>query len=140
MAAAAPKLASKVAAKPAAKATAAAKPVAAKPVASKAAAAPKTATKAAAKTELKAATAKPAVQIEAKPKLKLVRDSFTMPRADFELITRLKDRAIGFKRSTKKSELLRAGLQALMALTDKQLAAILTALTPIKTGRPKKSD
>ncbi|WP_263558807.1 hypothetical protein [Paucibacter sp. B2R-40] len=88
----------------------------------------------------KAVAAKPAISSEAKPKLKLVRDSFTMPRADFELIARLKDRAIGFKRSTKKSELLRAGLQALMDLTDKQLAAILTALTPIKAGRPKKND
>ncbi|WP_310385930.1 hypothetical protein [Roseateles sp.] len=92
------------------------------------------------KAAAKPAIAKPAAVTETKPKLKLVRDSFTMPRADFELIARLKDRAIGFKRSTKKSELLRAGLQALMDLTDKQLAAILTALTPIKAGRPKNSD
>lgn len=71
-------------------------------------------------------------------KVKLVRDSFTMPRADFELIAVLKERALGFRRPTKKSELLRAGLQALAALDDARLQAALEGLTPIKAGRPKK--
>ena len=44
---------------------------------------------------------------------------------------------MGFKRSTKKSELLRAGLQALASMGDKQLQATLDALLHIKTGRPK---
>ena len=57
----------------------------------------------------------------AKAKAKLVRDSFTMPQADFDLIAVLKDRALGFKRPTKKSELLRAGLQALAALQPAEL-------------------
>jgi hypothetical protein len=70
-------------------------------------------------------------------KEKLVRDSFTMPRSDFSLIDQLKERALGFKRPTKKSELLRAGLQALSALNDAKLKAALEALAPIKTGRPK---
>ena len=73
-----------------------------------------------------------------KAKDKLVRDSFTMPRSDFELIALLKERALTFKRPTKKSELLRAGLQALAALNQKQLQTALDRLPLLKSGRPKK--
>ncbi|KLN57766.1 hypothetical protein [Variovorax paradoxus] len=74
----------------------------------------------------------------AKAKTKLVRDSFTMPQQDFDLIAVLKDRALGFKRPAKKSELLRAGLYALQQLTDTQLRGALDSLVPLKAGRPKK--
>jgi len=83
----------------------------------------------------------PIVVIEvtkARLKDKLVRDSFTMPRSDFELIALLKERALTFKRPTKKSELLRAGLQALAALNQKQLQTALDSLPLLKSGRPKK--
>ena len=86
------------------------------------------------------AAAAPAAAKETKAKTKLVRDSFTMPQADFALIGTLKERAIGFKRPAKKSELLRAGLQALAGLNDTALRAALDALVPLKTGRPKKVD
>ena len=72
-----------------------------------------------------------------KPHVKLVRDSFTMPREDFDLIAQLKARALDFKRPAKKSELLRAGLQVLATLPDVQLHAALDALRPLKAGRPK---
>ena len=72
-----------------------------------------------------------------KAREKLVRDSFTMPRSDLRLIEQLKARAIAFHRPAKKSELLRAGLHALAALTDEQVRAGLDALTPLKPGRPK---
>ncbi len=72
-------------------------------------------------------------------KAKLVRDSFTMPQPDFDLIATLKDRAIKFGRPAKKSEILRAGLKALAALDDASLRAVLDALVPIKTGRPTKT-
>jgi hypothetical protein len=75
----------------------------------------------------------------AKPKAKLVRDSFTMPQADFDLVAALKERALAFRRPTKKSELLRAGLHALQALDDKHLHVALEALIPLKPGRPKKA-
>ncbi len=88
----------------------------------------------------KPAAAAPAAAKETKVKAKLVRDSFTMPQADFALIGTLKERAIGFKRPAKKSELLRAGLQALAGLNDTALKAALDALAPLKTGRPKKGD
>jgi hypothetical protein len=74
------------------------------------------------------------------PKLKLVRDSFTIPQADFELIGQLKARALAFQRPAKKSELLRAGLHALAALDDAALRRALDALVPLKAGRPKKTD
>ena len=76
--------------------------------------------------------------LEPAKRIKLVRDSFTMPREDFERIARLRIRAIDFKRPAKKSELLRAGLQALERLDDASLHAALNALQAIKTGRPKK--
>jgi hypothetical protein len=77
-------------------------------------------------------------QAVAKPIGKLVRDSFTMPQQDFDLIDGLKKRALAFQRPTKKSELLRAGLQVLAHLDSAQLKRTLEALAPIKTGRPKK--
>lgn len=77
---------------------------------------------------------------EKAPKLrqKPVRDSFTMPEADFSLVATLKARALAGQRETKKSELLRAGLHALAAMDSPTLLAALRALEPIKTGRPKK--
>lgn len=75
--------------------------------------------------------------IEPSRKDKLVRDSFTLPREDFELIAVLKDRALDFKRPTKKSELLRAGLQVLAGMDQAGLRASLEALRPLKAGRPK---
>jgi hypothetical protein len=73
-----------------------------------------------------------------KAKQKLVRDSFTMPRADFDLIDVLKKRTLELQRPTKKSELLRAGLQALNALAPQDLAAALDRLAQLKPGRPRK--
>lgn len=68
---------------------------------------------------------------------KVVRDSFTMPQSDFDIIDRIKLRAIEWKQPVKKSEVLRAGLQALEALSDAKVRALLAGLAPIKKGRPK---
>jgi hypothetical protein len=72
-------------------------------------------------------------------KVKLVRDGFTMPEPDFALIATLKGRALSAHREAKKSELLRAGLHALMALDGPALVAALGRLQPLKVGRPKKA-
>ena len=100
-----------------------------------------------AKAAAKVAPRKPAANAPPEPaskpvkaKAKLVRDSFTMPQADFELIAALKARAIEFRRPAKKSELLRAGLQALSALNDAALRAALDTLAPLKPDRPKKAE
>ncbi len=123
-------------AKPA-KSAAAKKPVVRKPAAKKVAAAklPKPAKPG--KKPKPAVAEQPAIAEVAKLRVKLVRDSFTMPRDEFELIAKLKARAVDFKRPAKKSELLRAGLQVLAALPDKQLLDALEALRPLKAGRPK---
>ena len=68
---------------------------------------------------------------------KVVRDSFTMPQSDFDIIDRIKLRAIEWKQPVKKSEVLRAALHALEALSDAKVRALLTGLAPIKKGRPK---
>ncbi len=75
----------------------------------------------------------------AKQRVRLVRDSFTMPEPDFALIAALKARTMAAQRETKKSELLRAGLQVLMALDDSTLMNALGRLQPLKLGRPKKA-
>ena len=123
-------------AKPA-KSAAAKKPVVRKPAAKKVAAAklPKPAKPG--KKPKPAVAEQPAIAEVAKLRVKLVRDSFTMPRDEFELIAKLTARAVDFKRPAKKSELLRAGLQVLAALPDKQLLDALEALRPLKAGRPK---
>lgn len=71
------------------------------------------------------------------PKPKLVRDSFTMPKAEYAVVEQLKRRASLLERPAKKSELLRAGIKALSALSDAALLAALQAVPTIKTGRPK---
>jgi hypothetical protein len=103
----------------------------------------KTAAKRAPRQAAAVAVAPAAPAVAPKPpkaKAKLVRDSFTMPAADFALIALLKDRALVFQRPAKKSELLRAGLQVLQALDDSKLRKALDALVPLKPGRPKRGD
>ncbi len=73
----------------------------------------------------------------AKPKHKLVRDSFTIPKSEYLVLESLKLRAAKLARPTKKSEMLRAGISALHAMTDKAFLAALGEVPSIKTGRPK---
>lgn len=79
----------------------------------------------------------PAKPAKAKPP-KLVRDSFTMPENEYAQIAALKKRMAGLGGDVKKSELLRAGLGLLVALQNKELAAVMAKVERIKTGRPKK--
>jgi len=67
---------------------------------------------------------------------KVIRDSFTMPVADYELLGVLKKRCIGLGVAIKKSELLRAGLAALERLPDESLARVVAEVETVKTGRP----
>lgn len=73
----------------------------------------------------------------AKPKHKLVRDSFTIPKGEYAVLEALKQRAARLARPTKKSEVLRAGISALNAMTDQIFLATLNAVPSLKTGRPK---
>ncbi len=72
-----------------------------------------------------------------KPKKpKLVRDSFTIPKTEYLVLDELKQRAAKLTRPAKKSELLRAGIKALAALSDAAFLTALEQVPAIKTGRP----
>ena len=84
----------------------------------------------------KAVKTSKAVKPEKAKKPKLVRDSFTIPKAEYEVLEALKQRATRLTRSVKKSELLRAGIKALAALSDAAFLTALEQVPAIKTGRP----
>lgn len=132
-----------VPAKPAARRPAARKQVAAKPVKSKPPAKP--APKRSAPPSDAVANPSKAKTVEAPApapvakgkKPKLVRDSFTMPKDEYQHIDALKLRAARLGRPVKKSELIRAGLAWLFASDDASLMAALAAVPTLKAGRPK---
>jgi hypothetical protein len=72
-------------------------------------------------------------------KPKLVRDSFTIPKAEYMVLDELKQRSVKLANPAKKSELLRAGIKVLAALSDAAFAAAMKAVPTIKTGRPAKN-
>lgn len=67
---------------------------------------------------------------------KVIRDSFTIPGNEYELISRIKKRCMKAGISANKSEVLRAGLAALESMPDKDLANLFGKLPRVKTGRP----
>lgn len=71
-------------------------------------------------------------------KVKLVRDSFTIPKSEYLVLDDLKLRAAELKHPVKKGELLRAGIKALAAMTTTQFHSALQAVPALKTGRPSK--
>lgn len=115
------------------------KTTAAPAVAPKSAPAKKAAAKAPA-TKPAAAPAKPAKPAKAeKPKkLKLVRDSLSIPKEEYEVIAVLKLRAGKLGHAAKKTEIIRAGIKAIAALSDQALLKALKSVPSIKTGRPAK--
>ncbi len=118
-------------AKPAARAR---KPVAAKSATTKKAVAAKPVKKTPEKKDKKAKK----VSGKAEIKMKVVRDSFTMPQNDYAKIAELKQVCHKAGLQVKKSELLRAGLHALGKLSTVQLKQTIAQMEQIKTGRPKK--
>jgi hypothetical protein len=108
----------------------------------------KTATAPSAKTSAKPVTATKASKvvnesskqdklIKAK-KPKLVRDSFTLPKAEYLVLDELKQRATKLMSPVKKTELIRAGIKALAAMSDTAYLAAIKVVPVIKTGRPLK--
>lgn len=78
-------------------------------------------------------------KLEKAKKPKLVRDSFTMPKLEYAEIDLLKSRALKLGQVSKKSELLRAGVKALVAMSDSAFLDALAAVPTLKTGRPQAS-
>ena len=81
------------------------------------------------------APAKPAKE----KKVKVVRDSFTLPKTELLQIADMKKRAMALGVEVKKSELIRAGLQALSTMADASFKKALGNVPTIKTGRPSKA-
>lgn len=80
-----------------------------------------------------------AASMAKKPKQKLVRDSFTIPKNEYLVLADLKQRALDAGRSAKKSEVLRAGIRVLSLMPDAALLLALSAIPSLKTGRPKEA-
>ena len=74
-----------------------------------------------------------------KKKIKLVRDSFTIPKDEYVTLSDLKLRSARLDREAKKSEVLRAGIEALSKMSEAMFSAALDAISSLKTGRPKHS-
>ncbi len=76
---------------------------------------------------------------DSKPKkVKMVRDSYTMPENDYARLADLKKTCLKVGVHVKKSELLRAGLTTLAKLPTATLLKTVEGLVKIKTGRPGK--
>ena len=63
---------------------------------------------------------------------KMIRDTFTMPAADFKLVRELKDRCRTLGLTVKKSQLIRVGLGVIQKLSDERLTE---AVTSVVAGR-----
>jgi hypothetical protein len=87
----------------------------------------------------KPVAAAPADKPKRVKKEKVIRDSFTMPKADYEKIAALKQKCLANGVHVKKGELLRAGLMLLEAADVTLLLAAVSAVETVKTGRPGKS-
>ena len=124
-----------------------ASPAPSKKVAKTAVKASQAVNKPAAPVPTKAVTAKPAPvtapktdkKKEKTEKVKVVRDSFTIPKTEYAQIAAMKKRAMGLGLEVKKSELLRAGLVLLSATSDAAFRKALGNVPTLKTGRPGKA-
>lgn len=146
----------KPAARPAVKASPKAAPAVKAPAAKPSVkAAAKPGPKPAAKPELKVApkpliaakplAVKPAPSLKALPdakakakKAKLVRDSFTMPADEYQVLGDVKKTFLKAGLEVKKSELLRVGVALIRDLDLASLKLAVASLPPVKAGRPKK--
>ena len=69
-------------------------------------------------------------------KERVIRDSFTLPSRDYELITAVRQRCLNSAVNINKSEVIRAGLYALMEMSEEDLIDLVNNLEKVKTGRP----
>jgi hypothetical protein len=71
--------------------------------------------------------------------VKVIRDSFTMPQTDYDLISLLKMRSVKAGFEITKSEIIRAGLKILNQMKDDEFLDSLAQIEKVKTGRPKQT-
>lgn len=67
----------------------------------------------------------------------IIRETFSMPPEDSLLIDKLRQRAAVQGVMLNRSEILRAGLAALLNLSDAELAEVGSKVPKMKSGRPK---
>ncbi len=85
-----------------------------------------------------ASPAKPAEPKDKVKKPKLVRDSFTMPEAEYQVLGDMKKACLKAGVEVKKSELLRVGVALIRQMDVVKIKEVLNTLPPLKAGRPKK--
>lgn len=71
------------------------------------------------------------------PNPKVIRDTFSMPVGDYELLDRLKTRALTMGIAVNKSELIRAGLRLLNEIDEGDFRTSINRVDKVKLGRPK---
>ncbi|WP_334189527.1 hypothetical protein [Noviherbaspirillum sp.] len=84
------------------------------------------------------ANVKPAEPKDKVKKPKLVRDSFTMPEAEYQVLGDMKKACLKAGVDVKKSELLRVGVALIRQMDVAKIKEVLNTLPPLKAGRPKK--
>ena len=67
---------------------------------------------------------------------RVIRDSFTLPSGDYELIATIRQRCLASALNATKSEVIRAGLHALVEMPEEELIELVSNLEKVKTGRP----
>jgi len=73
---------------------------------------------------------------DAPPRKRVIRDAFTLPEDDYEMISKLRLRAGKQGVLVTKSEVIRAGLRAMNEMGDEALKEVLEGVERLKTGRP----
>lgn len=87
----------------------------------------------------KKALPKQSTKKDKQKKIKMVRDSFSMPEDDYANLLNLKKKCIAAGVSVKKSELLRVGLTGLMKLSNATLIAAVKQIVVVKNTKAKKT-
>ena len=67
---------------------------------------------------------------------RVVRDSFSMPEAEYQTVAAVQKRMIKKERVVSKSEVMRAAFAVLNRLSDKELLEIFDSLPKVRPGRP----
>lgn len=71
-------------------------------------------------------------------KIRLIRDRFTMPEADYGLIAETKQRCLALGHVVKKSEVLRAAIVSFSRLSDSEVEEAMAKLNPVKIAKAPK--
>jgi hypothetical protein len=67
---------------------------------------------------------------------RVVRDSFSMPEAEYRIVADVRKRMIKKEKVVSKSEIVRAAFVVLKGLSDRELIEIFDSLPKVRPGRP----